>query len=97
MRTTGVRELKDRLSEYVRLAASGEIVLITHRGRVVAELRSPGAPSSIDEVPPGLRRLVEAGLVTPGAPNDPSLYPDSLARARAGAAQRLLDAERAER
>jgi len=97
MRTTGIRELKDRLSEYVRLAASGEVVLVTDRGRVVAELRSPGAPSASDEFPPGLRRLVEAGTVTPGAPNDPALYPDSPARARAGAAQRLLDAERADR
>lgn len=94
LRTTGIRELKDHLSEYVRLAASGEVVLVTDRGRVVAELRSPGAPPTGDPLPPGLCRLVEAGTVTPAAPNDPSLYPDSPARVRAGTAQRLLDAER---
>ena len=33
--------LKNRLSEYVRLAASGEVVLVTDRDRVVAELRAP--------------------------------------------------------
>lgn len=76
------------------MAAAGEVVLVTDRGRVVAELRSPGAPSPSDEVPPGLRRLVDAGVVIPGAPNDASLYPNSPVRARAGTARRLLDAER---
>jgi len=33
--------LKNRLSEYVRLAASGETVLVTDRDRVVAELGPP--------------------------------------------------------
>lgn len=97
MRTTGIRELKDRLSEYVRLAASGETVLVTDRGKVVAELRRPGAPSSSQDLPAGLRRLVEAGLAVPGGPNDASLYPDLRSRVPAGTARRLLDEERAER
>jgi antitoxin (DNA-binding transcriptional repressor) of toxin-antitoxin stability system len=41
MRAVGLRNLKDHLGEYVRLAASGETVLITRRGRVVAELVAP--------------------------------------------------------
>lgn len=41
MRTVGIRVLKDRLSEYLRLAAAGEVVLITQRDRVVAELHPP--------------------------------------------------------
>jgi antitoxin (DNA-binding transcriptional repressor) of toxin-antitoxin stability system len=41
MRTVGLKVLKNRLSEYVRLAASGEVVLVTDRDRVVAELRAP--------------------------------------------------------
>lgn len=46
MRAVGIRELKDRLSEYVRIAASGEVVLVTDRDRVVAELVAPGASRS---------------------------------------------------
>ena len=49
MRAVGVKVLKNKLSEYVRLAASGETVLVTDRDRVVAELarRVPAArPSS---------------------------------------------------
>lgn len=41
MRSIGLKVLKNRLSEYVRLAASGETVLVTDRDRVVAELRPP--------------------------------------------------------
>jgi len=43
MRAVGVKVLKNRLSEYVRLAASGETVLVTDRDRVVAELGQPAA------------------------------------------------------
>ena len=38
MRSVGLKILKNRLSEYVRLAAAGETVAITDRGRVVAEI-----------------------------------------------------------
>jgi antitoxin (DNA-binding transcriptional repressor) of toxin-antitoxin stability system len=39
----GVKILKNKLSEYVRLAAGGETVLVTDRDRVVAELGPPSA------------------------------------------------------
>jgi prevent-host-death family protein len=38
MQKVGLKTLKNKLSEYVRLAASGETVVITDRGRVVAEI-----------------------------------------------------------
>lgn len=41
MRTVGLKVLKNKLSEYVRLAEGGEVVLVTDRDRVVAELRPP--------------------------------------------------------
>jgi antitoxin (DNA-binding transcriptional repressor) of toxin-antitoxin stability system len=46
VRAVGLKVLKNRLSEYVRLAASGEVVLVTDRDRVVAELVPPGADRS---------------------------------------------------
>lgn len=42
MKSVGLRELKNRLSEYVREVRSGEAVLVTDRGEVVAELIAPG-------------------------------------------------------
>ena len=41
MRAVGVKVLKNKLSEYVRLAENGETVLVTDRDRVVAELGPP--------------------------------------------------------
>src|SRR4030067_1006704 len=41
MRSVGLKVLKNKLSEYVRLAAGGETVLVTDRDRVVAELGPP--------------------------------------------------------
>ena len=41
MRVVGIKTLKNKLSEYVRLAAGGERILVTDRDVVVAELRAP--------------------------------------------------------
>lgn len=41
MRTVGLKLLKNRLSEYIRMVSGGETVLVTDRDRVVAELRPP--------------------------------------------------------
>jgi prevent-host-death family protein len=41
MRSVGLKILKNKLSEYVRLVETGETVLITDRDRVVAELVPP--------------------------------------------------------
>ncbi len=43
MRAIGIKILKNKLSEYVRLAAGGETILVTDRDRVVAELVPPQA------------------------------------------------------
>jgi antitoxin (DNA-binding transcriptional repressor) of toxin-antitoxin stability system len=65
MRAVGVKALKDRLSEFVRLAAGGETVLVTDRDRVVAELGPPRlgrAPAVADAL---LAEAVRQGWVTP--------------------------------
>jgi prevent-host-death family protein len=41
MRRVGLKTLKNKLSEYVRLAASGETIVITDRDRIVAEIVPP--------------------------------------------------------
>lgn len=47
MRSVGLKVLKNKLSEYVRIAAGGETVLVTDRDRVVAEIVPPhGRPQS---------------------------------------------------
>jgi len=99
MKTVGIRELKNRLSEYLRQVRSGESVLVTDRGEVIAELSSPqGRGLSDDSVPAGLLGLARRGLLTLGSPGDAGLYV-ALPRVRRGrrSAAELLDEERGSR
>jgi prevent-host-death family protein len=54
MHTVGLKTLKNKLSEYVRLAAAGEAVVITDRGRVVAEIVPP-RPNKESVIERGIR------------------------------------------
>ncbi|MGH8958971.1 MAG: type II toxin-antitoxin system Phd/YefM family antitoxin, partial [Acidimicrobiia bacterium] len=64
VRTVGLKVLKNRLSEYVRLASGGETFLITDRDKVVAELVPP-EPSRSRLVPDAiLADMVREGLIT---------------------------------
>jgi antitoxin (DNA-binding transcriptional repressor) of toxin-antitoxin stability system len=65
MRVVGVRELKAKLSEYLRDVRRGEVFLVTDRDRVVAELRQPGSRSlpAGDALERELDELVDAGEV----------------------------------
>jgi antitoxin (DNA-binding transcriptional repressor) of toxin-antitoxin stability system len=73
MRAVGLKILKNKLSEYVRLAAGGETVLITDHDRVVAEIVPPRGgrnPLLADAI---MADLVRQGLITPAAllPGEP--------------------------
>lgn len=70
----GVRDLKARLSEYLRRVREGETVLVTDRGVVVAELGPPRRPAE-PQLPSKLEEMAAAGLVTLGTGNDPDGYP----------------------
>ncbi len=41
MKTVGVKELKARLSEYLRAVKRGDVVVVTERDTPIAELRAP--------------------------------------------------------
>ncbi|MCK6479953.1 MAG: type II toxin-antitoxin system prevent-host-death family antitoxin [Planctomycetes bacterium] len=97
MRTVGVRELKAKLSEYLRSVRGGEVVLVTDRGRVVAELRAPGSARHLPPSLEGLRDLIERGVVSEGGPNDPALYRMSGISLPPEVVRRLLDEERGDR
>ncbi len=96
MKAIGIRELKNRLSEYLRLVRGGEELLVTDRGEIVAELRPPTRAGL--EVPnPGLMKLVREDKARLGAPNRPDLYLALPPLLPEGEAARLLAEERAER
>ncbi len=97
MKTVGIRELKNRLSEYLRQVRAGENLLVTDRGEVIAEFSPPGRRLSDPSVPPSLRAMVTRGIVTLGEPREESAHVyDALPRRRRGkiSSSQLLDEER---
>jgi antitoxin (DNA-binding transcriptional repressor) of toxin-antitoxin stability system len=95
MASTGIRELKDNLSHYVRRIEAGERIAVTAHGRIVAELGPPTGttrgrgPSRYDE-------LVAAGIVRPPLESGDPLADWPNLRLPAGAAAELIDSDRGE-
>lgn len=65
MKVVGIKQLKNKLSEYVKLAAAGEVVLVSDRGNVVAELRAPTPWRDPRMDNPRWAELVRKGIITP--------------------------------
>lgn len=90
---TGIRELKDNLSRYIRRIEAGERIRVTAHGRVVAELVAPGAGT---RTAGGFDQLVASGVIRPplegGAPFEH--WPDITLPP--GTAAALIDTDRGE-
>ena len=65
MRVVGLKILKNKLSEYVRLAAAGETVLVTDRDRIIAELVPARVERSPVVVDAQLAEAVRQGWLSP--------------------------------
>lgn len=99
MRKVGVKLLKNKLSEYLRLVAGGEVILVTDRDQVVAELRAPSPATREVLQDEKLAELVRRGLITPargrGRPMPP--LPANTPRMTDEEFQALLDEMREDR
>ncbi len=96
MRVVGIKVLKNKLSEYVRIAASGERVLVTDRDRVVAELGPPREGTSQYAQDALIAEAVRNGWLRPPLlrSNDPPAARPVMPFAEV---LRALDASRADR
>jgi antitoxin (DNA-binding transcriptional repressor) of toxin-antitoxin stability system len=93
MKTIGIRELKAQLSRDV---GTGDVFLVTDRGRVIAELRQPGAADpSMNDADRALSRLAAAGTLRV-AERGPRAYRRSPIKSPKGLARTLLDQDRGE-
>jgi prevent-host-death family protein len=92
---TGIRELRDNLSRYIRRVEAGQRIAVTAHGRVVAELVPPGTAA---RQAPGRQwdELIASGILHPPVePGDPfEGWPDI--RLPPGTAALLVDADRGE-
>lgn len=96
MRSVGLKVLKNKLSEYVRLAARGETILITDRDRVVAEITPPRMERAEILADAQLAEAVRRGWLRP--PLLPSgTVPEGRGVATLAELLDELDADRSER
>jgi prevent-host-death family protein len=65
MRSVGLKVLKNKLSEYVRIVQTGETVLVTDRDQVVAEIVPPREGRAPEVADAQLAELVRKGWLTP--------------------------------
>ena len=98
MPTVGIRELKARLSAYIRQARAGRVVLVTDHGEIVAELRPHESAGMRSSASGRWAEAVAAGWLIPAEyPADRSWLLGAFAALPPGTAAELLDAERGER
>jgi antitoxin (DNA-binding transcriptional repressor) of toxin-antitoxin stability system len=93
MISTGIRELKNHLSRYVRRIEAGERIAVTAHGRVIAEL---GPPAKAAGGRDPLAELIAAGLARPPIEGGDPLADWPALRLPAGTAAALLNADRDE-
>ena len=99
MKVVGIKQLKARLSEYVRLAKAGETVLVAERDEIVAELRPARRQAPLaDRLDELLDGLATAGEISrAGQPKGDWTWRCHGLGLPAGSAQAVLDATREER
>jgi antitoxin (DNA-binding transcriptional repressor) of toxin-antitoxin stability system len=99
VKSVGIKQLKARLSEYVRMARRGELILVSDRDEVVAQLgpvrHRPVEPGSVDDV---LERLAQQGQLTRAGQPKPgwTWSPRAVGLSRS-TVTRLLDELRSDR
>lgn len=83
MLAVGIRELKNRLSQYLKRVGTGERLLVTERGRPVAIISRPSVTPADRRIEAMLREGVArwAGGKPRGAPRPPRIKGPSVARA----------------
>jgi antitoxin (DNA-binding transcriptional repressor) of toxin-antitoxin stability system len=97
-KTAGIREFKAHLSMYLRQVEAGDVVWITDRGRVVAEIHAPqpATPSSTAEEMHYRQFIVSGDLIPAVTPKDRTWLKYEPLKLDFDEIKSLLDAERGE-
>ncbi len=99
MKSVGIKQLKAKLSAYVRRVRRGETILVTDRGEAVAELRAVRRRQSpVDDLEEILDQMAAEGMLTRARlPKKGWTWKVKGLGLPAGTAQALLDETRADR
>ncbi|MFQ5789173.1 MAG: type II toxin-antitoxin system Phd/YefM family antitoxin [Acidobacteriota bacterium] len=64
MSTVGIKELKNRLTEYLRRTKRGEEVIVTERGKPIAVIQPIETVEKLESLEAKLAKLAALGVVT---------------------------------
>jgi prevent-host-death family protein len=64
MSTVGIKELKNRLTEYLRRTKKGEEIIVTERGKPIAVIQPIESVERLQTLEAKLAKLAALGLVT---------------------------------
>lgn len=64
MISVGIKELKNRLTHYIRLAKQGEELVVTERGKPVVLMQSLRTATDVTTLEARLARLAALGIAT---------------------------------
>ena len=96
-----VKDLKSRLNRYLRLAEGGKVIVVTRRGKVIAEVHPPrghgGRHRGKRSIETVMMSLVEQGLVDLPARTGPVGLKPGIRVKNARTALELLDQMNEER
>lgn len=93
IKTVGIKDLKNNLSGWLREIKSCRSILVTDRGKVVAEIQEPAVRDLGRVSNPVLAEWIREGRVRPGKARK---LPPSPVRLASGTSLRLLNEERGE-
>jgi prevent-host-death family protein len=95
-KTVGARELKTRLGTYLRQVQTGATLIVTDRGRPVAELRPLEGPAE-EDLDARLRELIALGVVSGEVARRPPLEPFEPIESRGGSLSEAICEDREDR
>jgi antitoxin (DNA-binding transcriptional repressor) of toxin-antitoxin stability system len=95
IKSVGVKELKNNLSAFLRGVKEGEVVLVTERSNVIAEIRQPTVAEPPADADTAVLDMARDGkLILPRRPKERLTRP--RLRLAEGVSRRLLDEDRGE-
>lgn len=91
MKRAMISELRNRLSEYLRLVRRGQTVVVYDRDRAIARIEPVGAPATRPAGADWVDEMVRAGTLRPPVAKLPAGWLEQRPETRADVVRALLD------
>lgn len=95
IKTVGIKALKDNLSYYLRDVKAGILILVTDRGRVIAELKQPEPGNTVYSEYSMIKDWIQQGWLIPATKKKQGCVASGI-KLKKGTGLKILAKDRAE-